>query len=88
LISILLKDKLYILLVVYNEKIKKKKIKNDNNQTHQSFKCTLKKAINDPNNLKRLNEHVLVINDITSRAYQFIKIVQLLNYDKTGSLKN
>jgi hypothetical protein len=70
------------------KKSKKKKIKNDNNQTHQSFKCTLKKAINDTTNLKRLNEHVLVINDITSRAYQFIKIVQLLNYDKTGSLKN
>ncbi len=71
-------------------KIKKKSIDEqiDNNQMHQSFKCTLKKAINDTTNLKRLNEHVLVINDITSRAYQFIKIVQLLNYNKTGSLKN
>jgi len=73
------------------KKIKKKSINEqniNNNQTHQSFKCTLNAVINDTTNIKRLNEHVLVINDITSRAYQFIKIVQLLNYDKTGSLKN
>jgi len=67
---------------------KKSPNEQNNNQIHQSFKCTLNTALNDPTDIKRLNEHVLVINDITSRAYQFIKIVQLLNYDKTGSLIN
>jgi len=68
-------------------KKKKKNKDKDQSQTHHSFKATLNVTINDKNNIKRLNEHVLVINDITSRAYQFIKIVQLINYNKTGSLK-